>query len=93
MIAGNDDRRRADLSTADQDHRERRTFHSELIRYEQSRGYRIGWTKRTFLDRFGTSPPIEWAGDPPASHIRPETFQWLRRRAAEYAKACEAKRR
>lgn len=69
---------------------ERRLFHAELVRFELSRGYRPGWTRRTYTDRFGISPPIEWAGDLPATWIRPETYAWIRGRLAAYAKARES---
>jgi hypothetical protein len=62
-----------------------------LLKYEVSRGYRFGWARKTFLDRFGTTPPFEWEGDSPASFIRPESFRWLRVRAAEYARQCAAR--
>jgi hypothetical protein len=68
---------------------ERRVFHAELVRFELMRGYRPGWTRRTYIDRFGITPPTEWAGDLPATWIRPETYAWIRGRLAAYAKACE----
>ena len=92
MSAAGSDQQRSD-DESDAVLLERRVFHAELMRYELTRGYRFGWTRRTFLDRFGASPPLEWSEDAPASHIRPDTFKWLRKRAAAYALACEAKKK
>jgi hypothetical protein len=76
-------------STPEPSEAEQRLFHAELVRFELSRGYRPGWTRRTYADRFGASPPIEWAGDLPAPYIRPETYAWIRGKLAAYAKARE----
>lgn len=69
---------------------ERRRFHAELVRFEISRAYRPGWSRQAFLDRFGSSPPREWDFDAPASHVSPATYQWIRHRAAEFARSREA---
>ena len=66
---------------------EERLFYAELIRYEASRGYRPGWTRRTFAARFGGEPPLEWATDAPATLIRPQTLVWIRARSAAFARS------
>lgn len=73
----------------DVDHDAARLFYRELVRYEMTRGYRVGWSRRTFLARFGYTPPLLWESDPPATVIRPATFQWIRARLAAYARQRE----
>ena len=73
------------------DEAERRLFHAELLKFEASRGYRVGWSYRTFCARFGCSPPREWNYDQQAQWIRPETYAWIRGRLLDYAEARAAK--
>lgn len=67
-----------------------RRFHAELLRYAIIRRYRSPWIRRAFRERFGLSPPAEWARDDQAKWIRPETYAWIRAGAAAYARRMES---
>jgi hypothetical protein len=80
-------------ASAGQGETERRAFYGELLRYEATRSYRPGWSDRAYLDRFGITPPRAWATDPPSPYISPETFSWVRGRAATFAQSRVARER
>lgn len=69
---------------------EMRQFHAELLRYALMRRYRSAWIRKAFRERFGVKPPAECARAAEATWIRPETFRWIRARAAAYAKSIES---
>lgn len=77
----------------DLDMQETRRFHAELLRYAIMRRYRSAWVRRTFRDRFGFKPPVEWMRDEQATSIRPESYKWIRSRSAAYARSIESGRR
>jgi hypothetical protein len=64
---------------------ERARWHAMLKAIELERGYKTGWARRNYLEKFKTWPTM-W-GDPPPIPPTPEVRSWVRSRLIAYAKA------
>lgn len=67
-------------------------FYCELLQYQADKGYRDGWARHTYKERFGKSPQPRWDGFVPMPPS-PETLRYIRYRNIKRAKQREAAER
>jgi superfamily II DNA or RNA helicase len=65
---------------------QQKIFYAELKRFQETKGYRSGWTAHKFKEKFGRFPPFDFNGlrscTPSAA-----TYRWIQSRNIAFAKS------
>ena len=65
---------------------ERLVFYRELLGYAKDHGYKNGWAKHKYKEKFWEFPPPEFRSVTPAKIQSPGTVQWIKSRNIAFAK-------
>lgn len=69
---------------------EKRAFYGELLTLAEVRGYKTGWAKHKYREKFGVWPAV---GDVSPRPVSRDTHNWVRSRQIAYAKSRKGVRR